>query len=380
MRRFNKNEYLHKLQNKNNKKTKIASIVILTVVLIGTIIFFSFARFESIQTFSLIDGVGYIEPKAILTNGRNFNIALKTLAGKENPTVTTYANEITSLEWSDTLPLDSDNAVDVADSSSNRPIYAWFKEGTIYINSELDKIYMNNDSSYMFSQFSSMTSLDLSHFDSSKVTNMHSLFTGLDVTTLDLSHFDTTNVTDMAYMFDALIYLESINVSSFNTSNVTNMAGMFRNNKKLINLDLSSFNTSKVTNMSYMFRGMEKLTSINLSSFDTSEVTTTYEMLVNTLSLVSLDLSSFNTSKMTDMRYMFNIDARLAGYSHLTTVYVSNLWNISSSAETTGMFSNQRELVGSSGTSYTNEHSDGEYARVDDPVNGKPGYFTLKTN
>lgn len=32
------------------------------------------------------------------------------------------------------------------------------------------------------------------------------------------------------------------------------------------------------------------------------------------------------------------------------------------------------------GTVYDSDHIDKEYARVDDPAIGNPGYFTLKTN
>jgi len=44
------------------------------------------------------------------------------------------------------------------------------------------------------------------------------------------------------------------------------------------------------------------------------------------------------------------------------------------------MFTSSTNLVGSAGTTYNSNHTDKEYARVDDPANGKPGYFTLKTN
>ena len=81
MRRFNKDKYLHKLQNRNNKKTKIISIVISVVVLIGAMIFFSFARFESKQTFSLINGIANKNLKAVLTDGESFNYAIRGLVG-----------------------------------------------------------------------------------------------------------------------------------------------------------------------------------------------------------------------------------------------------------------------------------------------------------
>ena len=48
---------------------------------------------------------------------------------------------------------------------------------------------------------SSATTLDLSSFDTSKVTNMYYMFYGSSATTLDLSSFDTSNVTNTGSMF-----------------------------------------------------------------------------------------------------------------------------------------------------------------------------------
>ena len=62
MRVFNKYAALNKLENKNNKKVKRNSIIVCAAVLIFAILYFSFARFESTQSFSLINGVGYIKP------------------------------------------------------------------------------------------------------------------------------------------------------------------------------------------------------------------------------------------------------------------------------------------------------------------------------
>lgn len=55
----------------------------------------------------------------------------------------------------------------------------------------------------------------------------------------------------MSSMFH-LSDIENINLSSFDTSKVTNMSHMF-SDSYITSLDLSSFDTSKVTNMSDMF-------------------------------------------------------------------------------------------------------------------------------
>ncbi len=56
MKKFNKNKAYKKVNNKNNKSLKIGTILLSVTILVGTIIYFSFARFESTTSFHLIDG------------------------------------------------------------------------------------------------------------------------------------------------------------------------------------------------------------------------------------------------------------------------------------------------------------------------------------
>ena len=49
----------------------------------------------------------------------------------------------------------------------------------------------------------------------------------MNLTSLDLSNFDTNKVTNMSYMFNNCISLTSLDLSNFDTSNVTNMSSMF---------------------------------------------------------------------------------------------------------------------------------------------------------
>ena len=391
-----------------------------------------------------------------LISGKDFNIELKKLAGNDNPSEGTSNTTITSIEWSDSAPQDSDNAVNVASNLSTKPIYAWFKDGIIYLNSDTDKIYMNSDSSNMFYNMNGITSINLDHFDTSAVTDMWCMFSGLKklttldvsnfdtsnvtrmgrmfqdmvvLTNLDVSHFDTSKVTSMWCMFDSLKNLDSLDVSNFDTSNVTSMGDMFNYMYDLTSLDVSGFDTSKVTDMGSMFAGLKKVTSLDVNHFDTSNVTDMSYMFAWMNSLPSLDISNFNTSKVKYMTYMFcdlksitsidlsnfdtsNVIAMSSMFkgmtnitsldlstfdtsnvtgtdymfnkmTNLTTVYVSDLWDISHItiyANSGNMFSDDTQLVGGAGTTYDSSHINGEYARVDDPQNGNPGYFTLKTS
>ena len=111
-----------------------------------------------------------------------------------------------------------------------------------------------------------LTSRDLSGFDTTKVTNMWSMFWECgSLTTLDLSHFDTSKVTDMSLMFSECGELTSLNVSSFDTSKVEDMNCMFMG-CAFSTIDVSHFDTSKVEDMSNMFFGCDSLTTIYCNS------------------------------------------------------------------------------------------------------------------
>lgn len=53
----------------------------------------------------------------------------------------------------------------------------------------------------MFASCGKLSFLDVSHFNTEKVTNMEGMFSNLNVTSLDLSSFKTANVTNMGRMF-----------------------------------------------------------------------------------------------------------------------------------------------------------------------------------
>ena len=251
----------------------------------------------------------------------------------------------------------------------------------------------------MFSAMYNLTTLDLSHFDTSKVTDMAGMFYSVStLNTLNLSNFDTSQVTDMNHMFYNMSNLTTLNLSSFDTSKVTNMGYMFAGVSNITTLNLTSFDTSKVTNMGYMFSAMFSLTTLNLSNFDTSQVTNMGSMFAYMRNLTTLNLSNFDTSKVTDMSRMFS------GISNLTTIdlsnfntsnymfslddgdvdkleriYVNNDFNTTKLTNFYRMFENRKKLRGGNGSFLANPSTaDKSWLRIDDPTNGRPGYFTRK--
>ena len=146
-----------------------------------------------------------------------------------------YIKKILSITFKNdkNIPNDAVETWDMSEAGDNSIIGYIVKDSDdenyyhAYIGSD-GIIDSNPNSSYMFSGF----------------TNLRSI---------NFGNFNTSTVTKMSRMFENASTLESINLSSFDTSNVTEMSGMFIYCKNLIALDLSRFDVSNVTNMEMMF-------------------------------------------------------------------------------------------------------------------------------
>ena len=265
---------------------------------------------------------------AIMTEGPDFNAKLKSLGAFEH------------FKKSPVAPAASMNTTNIEDEASDYEIKLWFNptDKTAYYYAEPEKAYLNEDSSRMFRDLSNLISLDVSSFDTSKVTNMEAMFAGMpNLTTLNLSNFDTFKVTRMNSMFEGVSRLTTLNLSNFDTSKVTDMEAMFGYMYGLTSLNISNFDTSQVTNMRDMFSNMRNLTSLNLTNFNTSKVTDMRAMFGYMYGLSSLNLTNFDTSQATDMNSMF------AGMS-LTTLNLSN-FDTSKVTDMGSMFYNMRNLT-----------------------------------
>ena len=269
------------------------------------------------------------------------------------------------------------------------------KADVLHINVDSSGATLPQDSSRLFYNFTSVTSIDLTGADTRNVTNMMGMFSDCEnLTELDLSSFDTRNVTNMSDMFHYCDSLTELDLSSFDTGNVTNMSCMFSYCESLTELDLSSFDTSSVTNMYGMFSDCYNLTELDLSSFDTSCVEDMSGMFLACVNLTELDLSSFDTSFvncMTDMfsscEHMTELNLSSFDTSHVTemismflgcyllkTIYVSEQWRMESVNDSNDMFQDCGSLKGGNGTVYDGSKTNREYACID--KDGQPGYLT----
>lgn len=154
---------------------------------------------------------------------------------------------------------------------------------------------------YMFQNCSSLETLDISNFDFSNVKG--GAYTGLTYFLSDCSKLSTLTLPQtvtfknsgitLKYMFDNCSSLTTLDLSGWDTSNVKYMESMFKNCSSLTTLDLSNWNTSTVTNMSFMFDYCYKLSNLTLgtdwasnssiSSFDLSYCPLTRESAVDVI-------------------------------------------------------------------------------------------------
>ena len=120
------------------------------------------------------------------------------------------------------------------------------------------------------------------------------------IKTAEIHLTDTANA---SYMFYDCENLKSLDITDFDTSKVTNMGSMFNSCSSLENLDLSCFNTGNVKNMEAMFLSCSNLKSLDLTSFNTDKVAEMYNIFRGCNNLMSLDISSFkiNTNQINGM-------------------------------------------------------------------------------
>ena len=310
-----------------------------------------------------------------------FNLMINTLLRNE-------AVEMKHFKKGMIAPVSTMNVRNIENEDSDCEIKLWADPVTesVYYYADSGEIYLNEDSSSMFdsvawwNKIGNFIDIDLSGFNTSKVTNMENMFRNMsNLTTLNLSNFNTSQVTSMSHMFHDMSNLTTLNLSNFNTSNVTSMDYMFYGMSNLTTLNLSIFDTSRVTSMNAMFYGMSNLTTLNLSNFDTSKVTSMFNMFSGMTNLITLDISNFNTSQVTSMHDIFYLSDEDILKDKLEKIYVNNDFNTTKLTGFSGMFENRKKLRGGAGSYLTDPSTaDKTWLRIDDPANGHPGYFTRK--
>lgn len=152
-------------------------------------------------------------------------------------------------------------------SESSCPVFSYLLRLTS-VNVEMLDISDVTSLRCMFSKCSALKTLDLSSWDTSAVRDMREIFSGC-ATLCDLKlprNFVTSSCTDISSMFEGCFSLSSMDVSHWDTSSVRSMRKTFAETG-IKNLDLSSFDMTNCTRVTGMFRDSVKLRKLDLSTW-----------------------------------------------------------------------------------------------------------------
>ena len=136
-------------------------------------------------------------------------------------------------------------------------------------------------------------------------------------------------------MFKNCASLTSIDLSSFDTENVINMTQTFYQCPLIKSINLSNFNTKNLELASSMFEGCKSLTSINLSSWVNTKIDNIWNIFKDCASLKHIDIRSFEWNKKIENLLSSDFLPQSAElilnndfYLHLSRITNITKWNI----------------------------------------------------
>lgn len=184
----------------------------------------------------------YAASSATFKTGKEINAQMKALAAGSDKEYSDVDSLVTSFTRASSLT----NSFDVSEvQSSGETISMWYDSTshTIYWYTKAKVVYMPADSSYMFSKFLSLKTIDLSGLITANVKDLSFMFqnTGYSVTSgfsiSGIENWDVTSVTSTRYMFEGTAYGSSsgitIDLSGWKPSSLTSLNGMFADCKYL---------------------------------------------------------------------------------------------------------------------------------------------------
>ena len=270
---------------------------------------------------------------AMFMRGPDMN---STIKGVVNPDVSNWTDDDTTVTRIVFVTgSDQFSSVNIADETSESPIYVLYDEATttITISTPAKKFIMNPNCNYFFHRFRNLTEVvGIEDFDTSNMEQMAYFwgFSPMQTITMPAS-WDYSSVINTRYMFDQVL-AEKIDLSNMDFSADTTFAYFFYYAENLQEIVWpEDLNLENMESMHSMFRGTN-FTEIDLTMFkDTDNLVRAQYMFDSCPNLVKvktnmtldnvrvrymfryacensgmLDLTEFgDTSQMLDMSYMF---------------------------------------------------------------------------
>ncbi|WEV63928.1 BspA family leucine-rich repeat surface protein [Bifidobacterium sp. ESL0732] len=222
----------------------------------------------------------------------------------------------------------------------------------------------------MFKGDKSLERIDLSKWDTRKVTDVSGMFSGATkLRRVNVRGWDVSAVADFSGMFDGASSLNavdgindwtmessatksgrsmadmfagtaftSLDLSRWKTGKVTDMSGMFSNAKSLTNVKFADWDLSQATNVSRLFAGDTAMQQVDLHNWNAPQVTDMSYLFANQSDLKKVDITGWNTPSLNNVSYMFLGDGKLNQIKGLADLDTSNVTDMS------GMFASVNQL------------------------------------
>ena len=211
----------------------------------------------------------------------------------------------------------------------------------LFADSQATKIILKNfkmenvqTMEFMFLQSqsidASLTQIEISDLNTSKIINMYGLFYGSSyLTQLDVSNWNTSSVTNINSFFFNCNSLTQLNISKWETSNVKDMGNMFNFCSRLTKLDVFDWDTSNVENMESMFSDCQSLNQLDISNWDTSKVKNMNSMFNGCLHITKIDFSGSVSSNVENINLMFSLCNELTELNFISMNFnkITNSYN-----------------------------------------------------
>ena len=193
---------------------------------------------------------------------------------------------------------------------------------------------------YQFKGIKSLTRLE--YLEMSEVTNMQDILSGCsNLEYLDVSQWNTSKVTNMYYAFIGCAKLtEIIGIEDLDVSNCTNLSCLFESCSGLTSLDLSKWNVTKCTQLNQLFYRCTSLVSVNLSGWNTTNNTRLDNIFSSCTRLTEIiGLETWDTSNVTNMANIFN------NCYNITSIEMVRNWNTSKVIDMSGTFGTMTSIT-----------------------------------
>ncbi len=279
---------------------------------------------------------------ATLANGRTFNEGIKTMAaGRYRGT---YQNDslINAIRCCTDAGAMSGKAVKEL-QEDGEPVYGWFEDGTIYVYTDADTAYLNEDCSGMFRYCGALGDFSgISGFDASRMRDGSEMFIGCcRLTTADsFSRWDTGSLENMQAMFLECRWLQDISgLSEWDVSQAANMGGLFSGGCFRSLEGLSEWDTGMVENLSGIFADCYMVSDLNaLSGWDVGNVTAMDYAFETCTSLTDVaGIAGWDTSRVVSVGRMFLECGALTDASSLSAWDTGSVMDMGSAFSETGI-------------------------------------------